>query len=205
MVGMHARSKIASERPDMHACMPSCRQFVSSFMQAASGQSPVPSHPFASQGGSIYIRVSISSGLVGKTKQTLVLVEDPRPVLLRARNRWRVGASGPDVLRELCSGVRQFGFWGAFTRLPTSTTTTSPDSLQRLRCYDDMADPSSSSIAAAGYRSLSPLFIYLFCFLLVLQYACLDVLQSSFKYACLECVTFKISICVYVIIMSNNF
>jgi hypothetical protein len=53
--------------------------------------------------------------------------------------------------------------------------------------------------------------LYLLClfscsfFLLVLQYACLDVLQSSFKYACLECVTFKLSICVYVIIMSNNF
>jgi hypothetical protein len=45
----------------------------------------------------------------------------------------------------------------------------------------------------------------LFFFLPVLQYACLDVLQSSFKYACLECVTFKLSICVYVIIMSNNF
>jgi hypothetical protein len=104
-------------------------------------------------------------------------------------------------------GVRQFGFWGAFARLPTSTTTmTSPNSLQRLCCYDDdMADPSSSSTAAAGYLPLSLLFIYLFFFLLVLQYAYLDVLQSSFKYACLECVTFKLSICVYVIIMSNNF
>jgi hypothetical protein len=97
-------------------------------------------------------------------------------------------------------------FWGAFTRLPTSTTTTSPNSLQRLRCYDDdMADPSSSSTAAAGYLSLSLLLIYLFFFLSVLQYACLDVLQSSFKYACLECVTFKLPICVYIIIMSNNF
>jgi hypothetical protein len=67
-----------------------------------------------------------------------------------------------------------------------------------------MADPSSSSTAAAGYLSLSPLFIYLFFFLPVLQYACLDVLQSSFKYACLECVTFKLSICVYAIIMLNN-
>jgi hypothetical protein len=104
-------------------------------------------------------------------------------------------------------GVRQFGFWGVFTQLPTSTTTmTSPNSLQRLRCYDDdMADPSSSSTAAAGYLSLSPLFIYLFFFLPILQYACLDVLQSSFKYACLECVTFKLSICVYIIIMLNNF
>jgi hypothetical protein len=104
-------------------------------------------------------------------------------------------------------GVRQFGFWGAFTRLPTSTTTTSPDSLQLLRCYDDddMADPSNSSTAAAGYLSLSSSFIFLFFFLLVLQYACLDVLQSSFKYACLECVTFKLSICVYVIIMSKKF
>jgi hypothetical protein len=103
-------------------------------------------------------------------------------------------------------GVWQFGYWGAFTRLPTSTTTTSPDSLQQLRCYDDdMVDPSSSSTAAAGYLSLYSLFIYLFFFLPVLQYACLDVLQSSFKYACLECVTFKLSICVYVIIMSNNF
>jgi hypothetical protein len=103
-------------------------------------------------------------------------------------------------------GVRQFGFWGAFTRLPTSTTMTSPDSLQRLRCYDDdMADLLSSSNTAAGYLSLSPPFIFLFFFLLVLQYACLDVSQSSFKYACLECVTFKLSICVYVIIMSNNF
>jgi hypothetical protein len=103
-------------------------------------------------------------------------------------------------------GVRQFGFWGVFTRLPTSTTTmTSPNSLQRLRCYDDdMADPSSSSTAVVGYLSLSSLFIYLF-FLPDLQYACLDVLQSSFKYACLECVTFKLSICVYVIIMLNNF
>jgi hypothetical protein len=103
-------------------------------------------------------------------------------------------------------GVRQFGFWGAFTRLPTSTTATSPDSLQRLRCYDDdMADLSSSSTATAGYLSLSSLFIFLFFFLSALQYACLDVLQSSFKYACLECVTFKLSICVYVIIISNNF
>jgi hypothetical protein len=103
-------------------------------------------------------------------------------------------------------GVRQFGFLGAFTRLPTSTTATSFDSLQRLRCYDDdVADPSSSSTATTGYLSLSPLFIYLFLFLPVLQYACLDVLQSSFKYACLEHVTFKLSICVYVIIMSNNF
>jgi hypothetical protein len=86
MVGMHARSKVASERPDMHACMRSCRLFVSSFMQAASGQSPIPSRPFTSHGGSIYIKVFISSGLVGKTNQTLLLVEDPRPVLLRARN-----------------------------------------------------------------------------------------------------------------------
>jgi hypothetical protein len=62
-------------------------------------------------------------------------------------------------------GVRQFGFWGALTRLPTSTTTTSPDSLQRLRCYDDdMVDPSSSSTVAAGYLSLYSLFIYLFFF-----------------------------------------
>jgi hypothetical protein len=95
-------------------------------------------------------------------------------------------------------GVRQFGFWGAFTRLPTSmTTTTSPNSLQRLRCYgDDMADPSNSSTAVAGYLSLSPLFIYLFFSLPVLRYVGVDVLQSSFKYACLECVTFKLSICV---------
>jgi hypothetical protein len=78
-------------------------------------------------------------------------------------------------------GVRQFGFWGAFTRLPTSTTTTtSPDSLQRLRCHDDdMADPSSSSTAAAGYLPLSPLFIYLFFFLPIIQYACLDVLRLN--------------------------
>jgi hypothetical protein len=74
------------------------------FMQAASGHSPVPSRPFTSHGGSLYIRVSISSGLFGKTNQTLLLVEDLRPVLLRARNHWRVGASGTDTVRELCSG-----------------------------------------------------------------------------------------------------
>jgi hypothetical protein len=34
-------------------------------------------------------------------------------------------------------GVPQFDFWGAFTRLPTSTMMMSPDSLQRLHCYDD--------------------------------------------------------------------
>jgi hypothetical protein len=57
------------------------------------------------------------------------------------------------------------------SRLSAMTT------LQRLRCYgDDMANPSSSSTATAGYLSLSPLFIYLFFFLPVLQYACLDVL-----------------------------
>jgi hypothetical protein len=116
------------------------------------------------------------------------------------------GIAGPEPTSFVNSarGVRQFGFWGAFTRLPTSTTTTttSPDSLQRLRCYDDdMADPSNSSIAATGYLSLSPLFIYLFFFLPIIQYACLDALQSSFKYACLKCVTFKLLICVYVIII----
>jgi hypothetical protein len=111
----------------------------------------------------------------------------------------------PTSFVNSAQGVRQFGFWGAFTQLPTSTTTTSPNSLQRLCCYDnDMVDPWSSSTAATGYLSLYSLFIYLFFFLLVLQYACLYVLQSSFKYACIECVTFKLSICVYVIIMSNN-
>jgi hypothetical protein len=83
----------------------------------------------------------------------------------------------PTLFVNSARGVRQFGFWGAFTGLPTSTTTTSPDSLQRLHCYDDdMADPSNSSTVATGYLSLSPLFIFLFVFLLVLQYACLDVL-----------------------------
>jgi hypothetical protein len=63
-------------------------------------------------------------------------------------------------------GVRQFGFWGAFMRLTTSTTTTSPESLQRLRCYDDdMVDPSSSSTATAGHLSLYSLFINLLFFL----------------------------------------
>jgi hypothetical protein len=110
---MHTRSKVASERPDMHACMRSCRLFVSSFMQAASGQSPVLSLPFTSHGGFIYIRVSISSGLVGKTNQTLLLVEDPRPVLLCARNRCRAGASGTDVVCELCSGCTTIWFLGS--------------------------------------------------------------------------------------------
>jgi hypothetical protein len=139
--------------------------------------------------------------------QTLLLFGYLRPVFLRARDRWRAGASGTEPFVNSARGVRQFGFWGAFTRLPTfMTTTTSLDSLQRLCCYDDdMTDPSSSSTAAAGYLSISPLFIYLFFFLPIIQYACLDVLQSSFKYACLERVTFKLSICVYVIIMSNNF
>jgi hypothetical protein len=49
------------------------------FMQAVSGHSPVPSRP-------LYIRVSISSDLVGKTNQTLLLVEDLYPVLLRTQN-----------------------------------------------------------------------------------------------------------------------
>jgi hypothetical protein len=53
-------------------------------------------------------------------------------------------------------GVRRFGFWGAFARLPTTTT---PDSLQRLRCYDDdMVDPAGSS-NSTGYLFLS--YIYL--------------------------------------------
>jgi hypothetical protein len=126
----------------------------------------------------------------------------------------RTGSLEGRCLRNRCSrswtllGVYyvQFCFWGTFTRLPTTTTATSPDSLQQLRCYDnDMADPSSSSTATAGYLSLSSLFIFLFLFLPFLQYACLDVPQSSFKYACLECVTFKLSICVYVIFMSNIF
>jgi hypothetical protein len=125
-----------------------------------------------------------------------------QPAVLFSQNK-----SAPAISHQPNEQV--VGFWGAFTRLPTSTTTTtttSPNSLQRLRCYDDdMADPSSSSNAAAEYLSVSLLFIYLFFFLPILQYACLDVLQSSFKYACLECVTFKLSICVYIIIMLNNF
>jgi hypothetical protein len=64
-------------------------------------------------------------------------------------------------------------------RLPGTTTT--PDSLQRLCCYDDdMVDPSGSSNAAARYLSLS-LFIYLFSFLLVLHYACLFVFLFILK------------------------
>jgi hypothetical protein len=111
-----------------------------------------------------------------QTKHTNSVATQVSPSGAPARtDRWRAGASGTDAVRELC-------------------------------CYDDdMADPSSSSTVAAGYLSLSPLFIYLFLFLPVLQYACLDVLQSSFKYAYLECVTFKLSIYVYVIFMSNNF
>jgi hypothetical protein len=96
----------------MHACLHAGSSFRRSCRRRAVNRQ-LTSHPFASQGGSIYIRVSISSGLVGKTKQTLVLVEDPRPVLLRARNRWRVGASGTDVLRELCSGCTSIWFLGS--------------------------------------------------------------------------------------------
>jgi hypothetical protein len=104
--------------------------------------------------------------------QTLLLLGYLRSVFLRTLDRWRAGASRTNVVRELCSRCTTIWFWGAFTRLPTSTTTTSPNSLQRLRCYDDdMADPSSSSTAADGYLSLSLLLIYLFFFLPVLQYA----------------------------------
>jgi hypothetical protein len=145
--------------------------------------------------------------ILSKTKsQTLLLLEYLRPCSCVHRIAGAQVPPEPTPFVNSARGVRKFGFWGAFMRLPTSTTATSPDSLQRLHCYDDdMADPTSSSTAAVGYLSLSPLFIYLFLFLSVLQYACIDVLQSSFKYACLECVTFKLSICLYVIIMSNNF
>jgi hypothetical protein len=91
-------------------------------------------------------------------------------------------------------GVRQFGFLGAFARL--SATTTTPDSLQRLRCCDDdMVDPTSLS-NATGYLFLSLLFIYAFFFL--------SLLQSSFLYACLEYVLFIIINYIYVIMFKPS-
>jgi hypothetical protein len=47
-----------------------------------------------------------------KTNQTL-----HRPVLLRARNCWREGASGIDTVHELCSGCTTIWFLGAYARL----------------------------------------------------------------------------------------
>jgi hypothetical protein len=36
-----------------------------------------------------------------------------RPVFLRARDRWRAGASGTDAVRELCSGCTAIWFLGS--------------------------------------------------------------------------------------------
>jgi hypothetical protein len=70
---------------------------------------------------------------------------------------------------------------------------TSPDSLQRLRCYDDdMVDPLGSFNVAAGYLILS---LHVFFFL--------SVLHSLFPYACLKYVLFILSTCVYVIMLNN--
>jgi hypothetical protein len=82
-----------------------------------------------------------------------------QPAVLFSQNK-----SAPAISHQPNEQV--VGFLGAFTRLPTSTTTTttSPNSLQRLRCYDDMADPSSSYNTAVEYLSVSLLFIYLFFF-----------------------------------------
>jgi hypothetical protein len=85
----------------------------------------------------------------------------------------------PTPFVNSAQGVRRFGFWGAFARLPTTTT---PNSLQRLRCYDDdMVDPTDSS-NATGYMFLSLLFIYVLFFL--------SILQSYFLYTWLEHVLF---------------
>jgi hypothetical protein len=119
------------------------------------------------------------------------------------------GASRTDAVRELCSGCTAIWFLG---------------SVRASAYFDDDDDVSQLSATTTLLRrrhgrsvefihrrywisaSISSVYL-LVLFLPVLQYVCLDVLQSSFKYACLECVTFKLSICVYVIdiIMSNNF
>jgi hypothetical protein len=45
--------------------------------------------------------------------QTLLLLGYLRPVFLRARDRWRAGASGTDAVRELCSGCTTIWFLGS--------------------------------------------------------------------------------------------
>jgi hypothetical protein len=45
--------------------------------------------------------------------QTLLLLGYLRPVFLRARDRWRAGASGTDVVRELCWGCTAIWFLGS--------------------------------------------------------------------------------------------
>jgi hypothetical protein len=45
--------------------------------------------------------------------QTLLLLGYLRPVFLRARDRWRAGASGTDAVRELCSGCTAIWFLGS--------------------------------------------------------------------------------------------
>jgi hypothetical protein len=118
-----------------------------------------------------------------KQNQTLLLLEDLCPVFMRAQDRWRAGASGTDAVRELCSGCTTIWFLGgvrATACIDFSTTTTTPDFLQRLLCYNDndtMVDPGSSN---ARYLLISLIFIYALFFL--------SFFSSSFLYAYIEIV-----------------
>jgi hypothetical protein len=137
--------------------------------------------------------------------QTLLLLGYLRPVFLRTRDHWRAGASGTDVVRELCSGCTAIWFLGSVhatayfyddddvSRLSATTT------LPRRRYGRSIEFIHRRCWVSASISSI---------YLLVLFSANYSICMfrcSSFKYACLECVTFKLSICVYVIIMSNNF
>jgi hypothetical protein len=141
--------------------------------------------------------------ILSKQNQTLLFSEDPCPVFLHARDRWRACASGTDAVRELCSECTAIWFFGSVH----ATAYFYNDDVSRLSATTTLLrrrhDRSVEFIHRRCWVSVS--ISSVFFLLLVLQYACLDVLQSSFKYACLECVTFKLSICVYVLIMSNNF
>jgi hypothetical protein len=146
---------------------------------------------------SIYIRVSISYDLVGKTNQTLLLEEDLCPVLLRARNRWRTGASGTDTIRELCSGCTTIWFLGSVRATAYDDDSRLSAMITHLHCYDDdMVDPTSSS-NATGYLFLSLLFIYALFFL--------PLLQSSFLYACLKHILSIVINYIYIIMFKPSF
>jgi hypothetical protein len=120
---------------------------------------------------------------------------------------WKAGASGTDAVRELFLGSTAIWFLGS---VHATSYFYDDNDVSQLSAMTTLLrrrhGRSVKFIHRCCWVSVSISSIYLLVlFLPVLQYACLDVLQSSFKYACLECVTFKLSICVYAIIMLNNF
>jgi hypothetical protein len=101
------------------------------------------------------------SGPVGPvpTVSGLVRTGSVNPAPVRP-DHWSVGASETDVVCISSQGTRRFSFFGSIRAtvcINFSTTTTTPDFLQRLLCYDNddtMVDPMSSNAARNAWYYL---------------------------------------------------